>query len=163
MPIVHVVEVIEAPFQEIWDAVCDIERYPEFMDVVREMKVLDHGPDWAISSWSVQLKGSVLNWEEKELRDLEKRRVSYEQREGDLEQFSGYWQFEIIGPETTRAELYVDFEIGIPMLREMLDPVATKAIEDNSRRMLRALARRRALRLQGLPEDEATARVKSDR
>jgi hypothetical protein len=39
----------------------------------------------------------------------------------------------------TRASLHVSFEIGIPMLSELLDPLAAQALEDNARLMLRSV------------------------
>src|SRR5689334_19457441 len=109
------------------------------MASVRQVKILEEGPDWSVTSWSVDLKGSILSWTEHESRNRELYRVDYRQRDGDLESFEGYWQLERQGPRLTRASLKVDFEIGIPMLREMLDPVAARAIEDNARMMLRSL------------------------
>ncbi|MNY71707.1 hypothetical protein D3C86_2101090 [compost metagenome] len=43
------------------------------------------------------------------------------------------------GENLTRAVLSIRFEIGIPMLREMLDPIAERALIENSRLMLRSL------------------------
>ena len=39
--------------------------------------------------------------------------------------------------------LHVDFDIGIPLLADMLNPIARTALEDNAVLMLRALERPR--------------------
>ncbi len=139
MPTVEVIETIAAPIDDVWRVVCDVEKYPKIMDCVLDVRVLENGADWSVCVWSVQLKGSILNWTEFEHRDRQRYRVTYEQREGDLEKFAGHWQFVSLADRLTRASLHVEFEIGIPMLREMLDPVATRALEDNSRLMLKSL------------------------
>jgi ribosome-associated toxin RatA of RatAB toxin-antitoxin module len=139
MPTVEVIETIAAPIDEVWRVVCDVEKYPEIMDCVLDVQVLEKGAEWSICGWSVRLKGSILNWTEFEQRDRERYRVTYRQMEGDLERFDGHWQFVALAERLTRASLHVEFEIGIPMLREMLDPVATRALEENSRLMLRSL------------------------
>ena len=139
MPLVEVNEQLEVPAERVWGLVRDVEAYPRLMEPVRSLQVLEEGPDWVVTAWEVELKGSILKWTEHEQRDEERRRLTYHQIEGDLEQFDGYWQVTELTPEVTEAILIVRFEIGIPMLREMLDPVAERAIRENSRLMLRSL------------------------
>ena len=38
--------------------------------------------------------------------------------------------------------LHVDFDIGIPLLSDLLNPVASDALRENAAQMLRALERR---------------------
>ena len=139
MPLVEVNEHLQVPAARVWDLVRDVEAYPRLMKPVRSLRVLEEGPNWVVTAWEVQLRGSILKWTEHEERDDERRRLTYRQIEGDMEQFDGYWQVTELSPETTEALLIVRFEIGIPMLREMLDPVAVRAIRENSRLMLRSL------------------------
>lgn len=139
MPLVEVNERLHVPAARVWDLVRDVEAYPRLMEPVRSLKVLDEGPNWVVTAWEVELKGSILKWTEHEERDDERRRLTYRQIEGDLDQFDGYWQVTELSPELTEAVLVVRFEIGIPILRDMLDPVAGKAIRENSRLMLRSL------------------------
>lgn len=139
MPLVEVNEQLEVPADRVWELVRDVEAYPRLMEPVRSLEVLEEGPDWVVTAWEVELKGSILKWTEHEQRDEERRRLTYHQIEGDLERFDGYWQVTALTPEVTEAILIVRFEIGIPMLREMLDPVAERAIRENSRLMLRSL------------------------
>lgn len=147
MPVVTVSERIHAPVQDVWARVCDIEAYPKFMESVIATSVSSRveRPDGiieAIAEWEVLLKGSVLKWSEREWRDSANLRLTFEQVSGDLERFEGFWQVEEVGPEVTEATLEVDFEIGIAMLRPMLDPVAVRALERNSSDMLLSLGSR---------------------
>lgn len=144
MPLVEVNEQLEVPADRVWELVRDVEAYPRLMEPVRSLRVLEEGPDWVVTAWEVELKGSILKWTEHEQRDEERRRLTYHQIEGDLEQFDGYWQVTELSAEVTEAILIVRFEIGIPMLREMLDPVAERAIRENSRLMLRSLGQTHA-------------------
>jgi coenzyme Q-binding protein COQ10 len=59
-----------------------------------------------------------------------------------MERFQGHWQVTRITDEITEAALVVDFEIGIEMLRPMLEPVAVRAVHRNSTEMLRSLGPR---------------------
>ncbi|EJP13191.1 polyketide cyclase/dehydrase domain protein [Leptospira interrogans str. 2006001854] len=65
--------------------------------------------------------------------------MKFNQLSGDLDKFDGYWKLEKITENDTNANLYIDFEIGIPMLKDMLDPVATKSLTENANEMLNSL------------------------
>lgn len=147
MPIVTVTERLQAPAENIWDLVCDVASYPKFMESVVHTQVVSETPvgDGSIhvvTDWEVQLKGSILKWTETELRYPDRWRIEYTQQSGDLEVFQGFWQVTRIDDDVTEATLVVDFEIGIAMLKPMLEPVAARAIERNSSEMLLSLGQR---------------------
>ncbi|MEU4805086.1 SRPBCC family protein [Actinosynnema sp. NPDC023587] len=139
MPLVLVEELIASPVDQVWDVIVDVESYPRIMEPVRKVEVLSRADEEVTTEWEVELKGSVLKWVEREVHDRESWHISYEQVSGDLEQFGGYWHLTTVDDGHTRAVLCVEFEIGIPMLKDMLDPVASRALEQNSRLMLRSI------------------------
>jgi ribosome-associated toxin RatA of RatAB toxin-antitoxin module len=140
MPLVEVNEVMPVPVDRSWELINRLESYADVMEHVRAMEVLERGPHHRVSAWEVDLKGCVMRWVEHETFDSEKYRIEYRQLEGDLEEFEGYWQLHPLTEESSRVVLAVQFEIGVPMLSEMLDPIAESAIADNSRAMLASLA-----------------------
>ncbi len=140
MPLVEVSEVIAAPIDRVWDVVNDVESYPRLMEHVRSLSVLERAPDYRLTSWEVDLKGCVMRWVEREEIDRSRYRIDYRLVEGDLGEFTGYWQLEALTDTTSRATVSVRFEIGIPMLADMLNPVAERAIRDNSQQMLMSVA-----------------------
>ena len=81
-----------------------------------------------------------MRWVEHEEINRAQYRIDFHQTKGDLAQFEGYWQFEPLTDETSRLTLSVNFDMGIPMLSEMLNPVAERAIRDNSQKMLTSIA-----------------------
>jgi len=142
MPKVNIDQDIRAPIERVWDSVLDIESYAESMDNVRSVRLVEsNGEGVRRADWSVLLKGSVLEWEEEERLDHEAHKVVFKQLRGDLEFFDGYWMLEELGPNETRAHFELNFEIGIPMLAEMLNPVAQRSLEENCAEMLRGLER----------------------
>ena len=110
------------------------------MDHVRSVRVLERGVDYRLIAWEVDCRGFVMRWVEREEINRARHRIDYRQVKGDLAQFEGYWQIEPLDGERTRVTLAVQFEIGIPMLSDMINPVAERAIRDNSQKMLDALA-----------------------
>jgi len=142
MPEVQVDLTIDAEVDEVWSMVRGVEAYPNYMTNVRSVDILaDHG-DTRVTAWSVFLKGSILEWSESERIDDSVRRIEFSQLDGDLERFVGYWQVTADESGATRVVLDIDFEIGIPLLAQMLDPVAGRALRDNSEQMLRSLERK---------------------
>ncbi|WP_460806062.1 type II toxin-antitoxin system RatA family toxin [Nocardiopsis aegyptia] len=141
MPTVTTSHTSGASPEEVWEALLDSESYAGYMDEVREIKVISWEGDRRVSRWSVLLKGSELEWEEEESIDTARKRIDFHQTEGDLAYFTGYWQVTAV-PEGTNAQLHVEFDIGIPMMSDMLNPVAARALEDNSQAILRRLGTR---------------------
>ena len=139
MPQVEVTEVMNAPIQRVWEAINDVESYPRLMDHVHSLSVVEEAADHRLVAWDVEIKGCRMRWVEREEAHPEQYRLDYRAVEGDVAEFSGYWQLEALGETTTRATVLVNFEIGIPLLSDMLNPVAKRAIEDNSRRMLQSI------------------------
>jgi ribosome-associated toxin RatA of RatAB toxin-antitoxin module len=140
MPLVEVAETIPAPVDRVWEVVNDVESYPRLMEHVRSMTVVERGENYRLTEWHVELKGCLMRWLEREELQPDRYRIEYRQIEGELAEFEGYWQLEPLTESSTRVVLTVRFEIGIPMLSEMLNPVAERAIRDNSRNMLLSLA-----------------------
>lgn len=143
MPHVEVHLPIEAPAADAWRAVTRLEDYAAYMENVESVTVLgEDGDGVRTSAWSVLLKGSVLEWVEKDELDEEERVMTFSQTSGDLDEFTGYWRVDDTGDGTSVVTFSVTFEIGIPLLADMLNPVASKALRENSEHMLRAIERR---------------------
>ncbi len=141
MPVVKTSHTSTENADEVWAALLDSESYATYMDEVREITVVSWEGDRRVSHWSVLLKGSELEWEEEEFIDHDHHRIEFRQLDGDLAYFTGYWQVTADERGTT-AELHVEFDIGIPLMSEMLNPVAARALEDNSKAILQQLEHR---------------------
>lgn len=149
MPTVEVSEVLPAPAERIWDLINDVESHPQLMEHVRSVDVLERSPTHRRTAWEVELKGCVVRWTEHEDMDRERWHIDYHQLEGDMGQFEGYWQLEPLSDESCRVTLTVVFDVGLPMLGEMIDPIAERAIRDNSLSMLHSLATHAAVEVAG--------------
>jgi ribosome-associated toxin RatA of RatAB toxin-antitoxin module len=133
---------IQAPAERVWQVVTDIERYPDSMDSVRWVKIVDGTDPLARrSAWSVLLKGSILEWEEVERIDPDRMVMEFHQVAGDMETFDGEWRVTAIDESRTNVTLNISFEIGIPLLADMLNPVAARSLRANSREMLLGVER----------------------
>ena len=141
MPKVVVRHRTAAELEAVRRVLLDSEAYPTYMPEVVELRIVaDHGHHRE-SAWTVLLKGSQLEWVEREDIDHDAHRIDFEQIEGDLAVYRGHWELSR-DAEATISELSVEFDIGIPMMSEMLDPVAARALENNSRLMLEHISSR---------------------
>lgn len=143
MPFVDVESRIHVPADRVWQAMVDIESFPEYMDSVRSAKVVSLSDDSThrVSAWSATLKGSILEWLEDEHIDHDGRCIEFTQLDGDLDVFRGTWRI-IEQDGVSVVRLQAEFEIGIPLLADMLNPVAARALRDNQDQMLQSLERR---------------------
>lgn len=140
MPEVRVELEINAPIEQVWETVVDIESYPRAMESVRTVRIVEQSDaEMRIASWSVLLKGSVLEWEEEERLDPRAHTIVFKQLRGDLEHFDGHWALTARGAGETHISFVVLFEIGIPLLAEMLNPVAVRSLHENCTEMLRGI------------------------
>lgn len=138
MPTVEVSYVVPAPVDAVWAVVSDQESYPQFMKTMESVKVLERGDGYTLTEWVARLQGARFRWIEKDLYFPEQYRITYDQTEGDLKLFRGYWALSAVA-QGTQVEFVTEFEFGIPMLSAMLNPVAKLALRSNSRAMLQAI------------------------
>ncbi|MBD0020416.1 hypothetical protein GII33_06885 [Gordonia pseudamarae] len=147
MPVVTVQERLDASRAAVWKQLCDVESYPEYMESIADIRVDSRTtrPDGLVDtvvSWQATVKGSVLRWTERELRYDADYRLTFQQLSGDLEVYQGYWEVRALDDGSAEATLEVEFDIGLPELRPMLEPLVVEAIRTNSTGMLRALGQR---------------------
>ena len=135
MPTVSTVSLSSQPIDRVWHEVLDIASFPSYLDEVREVQVLREEENIRRSRWSILLKGSILEWDEEEQIDFENRKITFHQIEGDLAYFTGWWHVTHTD-EGVSTQMHVEFDIGIPLLADMLNPVAARALEENSQKIL---------------------------
>ncbi len=139
MPTVVVKEVVNAPIDKVYQVVSDLESYPQFMKNLETIRVVERGDGYTLTEWVARLQGTRFRWVEKDLYFPDEYRITYDQTDGDLKVFRGYWALREVA-EGTLVELVTEFEFGIPMLSAMLNPVAKLALKSNSKAMLEAIA-----------------------
>jgi coenzyme Q-binding protein COQ10 len=137
MPMVVVEAEVPGPPARAYELAKDMESYPQFMKDVVYLKVLERDGNAQVSEWHGRLQGRILRWKERDVFDDASHTITYRQIEGDLKKFEGAWRFEPLeGGSRTRITLTVDFDLGIPMLAPLLDPVARLVVKKNCEDML---------------------------
>jgi ribosome-associated toxin RatA of RatAB toxin-antitoxin module len=122
----------------VFAGVLDFGAYAQHTNAVRSV-VVTRGPDGtAESAWSVSFRNGVLAWVEQDVVDPGSRRIGFTQTEGDFETFTGEWTVVPDGATVT-VRFTACFDLGMPSLAAMIDPIAEQALTDNVRAILRGL------------------------
>lgn len=109
---------------------CDFERYPDYSSAVRSVVVESNNGD-VFSTWETTFRGGLLRWREKDIFNPELATIGFEQTEGDPEHFSGSWKISNEGAGCCRIHFWAQFDMGIPSLSDIIDPIAEQALREN--------------------------------
>ncbi|WP_433684885.1 type II toxin-antitoxin system RatA family toxin [Nocardia sp. CA-119907] len=125
---------------DVWEVLLDCESFPDYMGGVNEVEILEEDGPRRTSSWVVELKGSEMEWEQEDLIDAERHRIEFRQTDGDLQSYHGYWQLHEDGAGG-ELELNVEFDIGLPLVAEMIHPAIATALEGYANSIVTRAAR----------------------
>lgn len=141
MPLVEEQIDIKMDPKELFPIISDFEKYPEFMEDVKKVTILEQGDEWSTSEWVNLAVGRTIRWVEKDFVKPGENRIDFEQIEGDLKTLKGFWQLNPNGV-TTKVTFSMEFEFGIPMLAPLLHPLLAKILRDNVKQMLSDLKKK---------------------
>ncbi|MDH6623276.1 ribosome-associated toxin RatA of RatAB toxin-antitoxin module [Streptomyces sp. LBL] len=116
---------------DVYRRITDFRRYPELTDTVREVRVEAPLSDGSlVSDWTVTFRGGLMRWRERDTFSPDTLSLSFEQVSGDFQTFEGSWRCE---PRDggTLVVFAASFDLGIPTLAEILDPVAESTLRNN--------------------------------
>jgi hypothetical protein len=118
--------------------ITDFRRWPNASELVRKVQVTREPDGSETSTWEVVFGQGLLCWSERDWLELDRNRACFEMIEGDPQSFDGHWHVEpaISGSTLT---LDADFELGMPSLAHVLDPIAVESIEEAVESVLRGL------------------------
>lgn len=139
MPTIQVSQVIPAKQNRVYQFLEQMEEFPRYMKNLETVRCLERGQGYTVTEWVARLRGSRFRWVERDTFDPVSYRIDFQQTEGDLKVFRGYW---LLTKEdaATQVTLVTEFEFGMPMLASLLNPVAKIALRDNARGMVEAIA-----------------------
>ncbi|MFW5816461.1 MAG: type II toxin-antitoxin system RatA family toxin [Wenzhouxiangella sp.] len=133
---VHRFALVEFGPEQMFDLVCDVQRYPEFLDWVREATVFDHSATGQTASLAVTLGGVRAQFTTQ--NRLERpNRIDMRLREGPFEDLDGCWRFSALG-HGCRVSLDLDFHFAGSLLmrpfRRSFSRMADRMVDDFCRR-----------------------------
>ncbi|MFE0046404.1 SRPBCC family protein [Streptomyces albireticuli] len=119
--------------------ISDFARYPELTATVESVVVRPPSPDGSVlSEWAVHFRNGLMKWTERDTFSPEASAIAFEQVSGDFATFRGTWGVGADGAGTL-VRFDAEFDLGIPTLAAILDPVAEAALRDNILKILEGL------------------------
>ncbi|MDQ3920449.1 MAG: aromatase/cyclase [Acidobacteriota bacterium] len=115
---------------EIYETLCDFEQYPQHSKEVRRVGIDSHDDGQMLSTWETNFRGGILRWVEKDYFNPAARTIDFEQVQGDIEHFAGQWAVED-QPGGGLIRFRATFDMGIPALSNIIDPIAEQALREN--------------------------------
>ncbi|MBW8795397.1 MAG: SRPBCC family protein [Streptomyces sp.] len=113
----------------VFERLRDFSAYPKFTDAIREVRVTEIDHDTVDSHWQANFRNGVLCWSERDRIDPAALTIEFTQLDGDFERFEGGWYVTQDAPGTT-ARFTAVFDLGIPTLASLIDPIAARTLLD---------------------------------
>ncbi len=113
-----------------FDLISDFKSYPELTDAVVAVDLKESDQPGIISSWTVKFRRGLLCWTEQDVLNRAAGEIEFHQLEGDFEVFDGYWRVRAV-PGGTEVQFEAHFDLGMPTIADLLNPVAERALRDN--------------------------------
>jgi ribosome-associated toxin RatA of RatAB toxin-antitoxin module len=117
----------------------DFRSYAELTDTVQEVLVQPEPDGSEVSEWTVRFRNGLMRWRERDVFSPETLSITFEQLSGDFQTFEGRWTCTADADGGTVITFEASFDLGIPTLADILDPVAESTLRDNIALILHAL------------------------
>jgi uncharacterized membrane protein len=132
--------VIPAPVETVYAIAKDVERFPEFMDDVQDVQILEEEGSRRVSHWVglIEEFNRTLEWTEEDYWDDENHSCRFEMLEGDFTEYSGIWTFEE-DEAGALVNLVVDYEYAVPLIGPLIKKLLHRKVQQNCDNMLSAI------------------------
>ena len=143
MPTVESKVVVESPLEKVYALSRDIERFPQFMDDVEEVTILEQSRERQVSRWvgNVRELRRVIRWTEEDFWNDEAHTCVFRQTEGDFTAYGGRWEFVPEGTGT-RVTMTLDYEYNVPLVGALIQNILKKKMQANIDAMLGAIKKK---------------------
>jgi hypothetical protein len=113
---------------EAFDRISRFDQFVGYSDVIAQITVTTDASGATLSSWEVNFHDGILRWTERDVLDVARRSITFEQVKGDMHAFEGSWIVSEDGGKVT-LEFRAAFDLGMPSIADVLDPIAVEALE----------------------------------
>jgi ribosome-associated toxin RatA of RatAB toxin-antitoxin module len=124
--------------EDVYQRIAAFPDYVGLCEAVREVEVLDKGDRHMTTNWEVYFHRGILRWTEHAEFVPEEGLINFTEVDGDIDEFRGDWRIEDRA-DGVSVVFSVVFDIGIPTLEHILDPIAEEALYDNISSILHGL------------------------
>lgn len=123
--------------RQMFDLVCDVDRYPEFLPWVRFARVHEQGGQRQLATLEVRIAGMLRRFTTENLL-IEPEQVQMRLVRGPFEELVGTWRFQPLGDTGCQVSLDLSFALPAAVLlrpfRVGFERMADNMVDDFCRR-----------------------------
>lgn len=126
MPKINISTHIRKQLSVVYSILKNVERFPQFMRDVKEIKVIRKISDKEIiTKWKVDIDGTPVEWTEEDIFNDNERKLKFRMLEGDFDKYEGIWT---LMPTTKGTRIILDtyLEWGVPNFEKYIGHVLEK-------------------------------------
>ncbi len=127
---------------KIFDIIKDIERYPDYMRFVKDVKIISSQENKITSLWSLEIDGAPISWRQEDFIDNDNFEVKFKMLEGDYQHYEGKIFIKSFDEHHCVVNIIANFDWGIPVLEEYVKKVLERKARLALGGMLKALKRK---------------------
>jgi coenzyme Q-binding protein COQ10 len=110
---------------DMFDLVADVERYPEFEPLCRDLKVRERKPsgegaETIVADMTVSFKLVRETFRSRVTLNRPKRQILVEYLEGPFSHLENRWTFRLAGEDACEIEFFIDYEFKSRMLAVLM-------------------------------------------
>lgn len=137
MPQIHRFALVTHSPRQMFDLVCDVVRYPEFLSWVKTAEIHEQDEQRQLATLEVRIAGMVQRFTTENAL-VQAESLSMRLHQGPFDQLSGVWRFQALGDLGTRVSLDLAFSMpgSVLMLpfRRGFGRMADNMVDDFCRR-----------------------------
>jgi len=128
MPTISRSALVEQPANTLYELVCDIESYPEFLPWCSGARVDEQSESHQLAAVTIN---QVLKQSEFSTRNRLQpgESIAMELVDGPFNYLHGTWKFQPLGDTACKVMLDIDFEFASPVVAKMLSPAFNKVCD----------------------------------
>lgn len=134
--------IINADVDKVYNLAKDIEQFPEFMEDVKSVTILEQSADGChvVSEFVGIVKEfkTTMKWVEDDKWDPQAKTCKFDLVRGDFKTYAGLWTFEPVDGGTKYTSV-IEFEYDIPMIGPLIKNLIAKKMKQNVDNMLLAI------------------------
>jgi ribosome-associated toxin RatA of RatAB toxin-antitoxin module len=115
---------------EAYRLLAAFDQWPAWSPVIRSVEIQAKHHGVVESAWKVAFLEGTLQWTEEDVFDPLRRTCRFRQLAGDADDFHGDWSVSPC-PGGCRFRFRAEFDLGLPSLSDILEPIAEDELRDN--------------------------------
>jgi ribosome-associated toxin RatA of RatAB toxin-antitoxin module len=143
MPVIELKLHVNAPAKSVYDVARDVESFPDFMEDLQSITVLERSEDGnrMITEWVGVIREfkMTIKWRQEDVWNPDRLRDDFKLVKGDMDSMSGYWEFVPDGEGSTFVSK-LEYEYNVPLVGPMIKNLIRKKMEGNLDAQMRAIA-----------------------